>query len=256
MGPTPGHSWIISKEGNPIMAPWKFAFFAVAAVFSGDLAYAADPSEPLPAPPTGHFIIQEELWTDLADEPGQHMERAREAYLKVDAADAAAELRKAATYLKISAAQAAAGTKRTLLRSAMELEMLAKRVETGTVNSVGELDAATARALHALAHHHCVLAEKSWVQRETRCAGKQMRAAADNLERAAARTGETLRSATRAVARDVRVISGKLVEGTGFVVDEVGRGFTSLGKQVETVGKGIEPHPTTAAAAEGAPQKR
>jgi hypothetical protein len=183
------------------------------------------------------------------------MEQAREAYLKVDAADAAAELRTAATHLRISAAQAAAGTKRTLLRSAMELESLAKRVETGTVKSVGELDAAIARALHALAHHHCILAEKSWMPRETRYAGKQMRAAADNLERATARAGEAMRSATREVTRDVRVISGKLVEGTGFVVDEVGRGFTSLGKQVETVGKGIEPHPT-AAAAEGAPQKK
>ncbi len=233
------------------MSRCTFATFAVAVVFAAGTTRAADPLDlnpSLPAPPPGHFIVQEELWTDLADEPGQHMERAREAYLKVDAADAAAELRKAATHLRISAAQAAAGTKRSLIRSAMELEALAKRVEAGTVKSVGELDAAIARALHALAHHHCVLAEKSWVQRETRCAGKQMRASADNLERATARTGEVLRSATREVAKDIRIISGKLVEGTGFVADEVGRGFTSLGKQVETVGKVIEPHPATAAA--------
>ena len=240
------------------MSKQTSSVFAIAVICAASATRAADPidaAQPsLPAPPAGHFIVQEELWTDLADEPGQHMERAREAYLKVDAADAAAELRKAATHLRISASQAAAGTKRTLIRSAVELEALARRVEAGTVKSVGELDAAIARALHSLAHHHCVLAEKSWVQRETRCAGKQMRAAADNLERATARTGEALRSGTRKVAKDIRVISGKLVEGTGFVVDEVGRGFTSLGKQVETVGKGIEPHPTTAAT-EGGPAK-
>ncbi len=236
------------------MSPWNGVVLAGVVVFATGLARAADPVEPVPAPPAGHFIVQEELWSDLADEPGQHLERAREAYLKVDAADASVELRKAATHLRISAAQAAASGKRTLIFSAVELEMLAQRVEAGTVNSVGEMDAAIARALHALAHHHCVLAEKSWVQRETRCAGKQMRAAADNLERAAARTGRALQSATREVAKDVRVISGKLVEGTGFVVDEVGKGFTSLGKQVETVGKGIEPHPATTAT-ETAPAK-
>ena len=231
------------------MSHRKFAFLVSLVILAASAAGADDqlpPGEPLKAPP-GHIIVEEELWTDLADEPGHHMDRAREAFIGVDAAVAAAEIRKAATHLRISAGQAAAGSKRALLRSAHELESLAKRIEAGTVRSVNELDAAFARALHALAHHHCVLAENSWSHHETRCAGKQMRAAADNMERSAARAGHALQNATHEVAEDVRIISGKLVEGTGFVVDEVGKGFTSLGKGVENVGKGIEPHPPVAA---------
>jgi hypothetical protein len=208
-------------------------------------ASAADPEPPAApqAAPPGHFLVHEELWDNLADEPGRHMDRAREAFLEVDAREAAAELRKTATYLKITAAQAAAATRHALLRSAHELESLAHAVEAGTVKSVSELDAAFARASHALSHHHCVMAERSWAAEQTARAGKQLRAAADNLERAAQRTGKALQTATGAAVKDARIISGKLVEGTGFVFDEIGKGIARFGKQVESTGKTIEPHP-------------
>jgi hypothetical protein len=231
------------------MPNWRFTFVAGIVALLGNWAQAADSEDPAANPdlPSGHFFVHEELWTDLADEPGRHMDMAREAFLAVVARDAAAELRKAATYLKISAGNAVDGSKRALLRSAHDLESLAHRVEAGTVKSVHELDAASARALHALSHYHCVLGEKSWAAEQTRAAGKQMRAAADNLERAAARSGRALQTATREVAKSARLVSGKLMEGTGFLVDEVGIGFTALGKGVENVGKGIEPRPATAA---------
>jgi hypothetical protein len=200
-------------------------------------APAADPVPP------GQFLIHEVLWDDLADEPGQHMDRARVAFIELDARQAAAELRKAATYLKITAGNAAAATKRALLRSADELDELAHRVEAGTVRTVGELDRAFARASHALSHHHCVIAERSWAARQTTRAGKQLRAAADNLERAAMRTGKALQTATETAVKDARIVSGKLVEGTGFVFDEIGKGFAAFGKLVENTGKSIEPHP-------------
>jgi hypothetical protein len=230
-----------------------------AIVFAGTsvaiAAADADPEGATPPSPPEHFLIHEELWTELADEPAQHMDRAREVFLSVDAREAAVQIRKAATYLRITAAQAADGSKRALLRSAQELEGLAHRVEAGTVKSVGELDAAFARALHALSHHHCVLAERSWMARQNERAGKQLRAAADNLEKAAARTGRALQTGTAAVVKETRLAAGKLVEGTGFVVDEIGKGFARFGKQVEDVGKGIEPHAAPATGAVALPTR-
>lgn len=239
------------------MSNWKHTCLAMTISLAAGWAGAADPKTPAPAPqaPPGQFLVHEELWTDLSDEPGRHMDRAREAFLIVDAGDAAAEMRKAATYLKISAGQAADGSKRALLRSAHELESLAHRVEAGTVKSVAELDAAFARALHALSHHHCLLAERSWAAEETRAAGKQMRAAVENLERAAARTGKALQTATREIGKDMRLISGKLIEGTGFAFDEVGKSFAALGRQVDDVGKRIEAPPATAANGNETPNK-
>jgi hypothetical protein len=105
----------------------------------------------------------------------------------------------------------------------------------------------SAGVIHSLSHHHCVLAERSWMAKQNARAGKQLRAAADNLDKAAARTGHALRTATVAVAKETRLVARKLVEGTGFVVDEVGKGFANFGKQIEDVGKGIEPHPAQAA---------
>jgi hypothetical protein len=238
---------VLTKE--TIMANWKQAFLAMTIAFAAGFARAEDPETPAAAPqaPPGHFLVHEELWTDLADEPGRNMDQAREAFLAVDLGEAAAALRKAATYLKISASQAADGSKRALLRSAHELDSLAHRVEAGTVKSVAELDSASARALHSLSHYHCVLGERSWAAEQTQAAGRQMRAAADNLERAAVRTGKAVQHATHEVAKDVRIVSGKLIEGTGFAFDEVGKGFAALGRQVEYVGKKIEPAPATAA---------
>lgn len=213
-------------------------------------ALAADPEPTAKSPdvPPGHFLVHEELWDDLADEPGRHMDRARQAFLDVNAGEAASEMRKAAAHLKITAAQAALATRHALLRSAHELETLARRVEAGTVKSVTELDRAFARAAHALSHHHWVMAERSWAAQQSARAGRQLRAAADDLERAASRTGKALESATGTVVKDTRIISGKLVEGTGFVFDEIGKGILTFGKQVESVGKGIEPHPPQASA--------
>lgn len=239
------------------MSNWKPAFLGMTISLAAAWTQAADPLAPPTPPqvPPGQFLVHEELWTELADEPARSMEHAREAYLAVDVRDAAKALRKAATYLKISAGQAGAASKHALQHSARELESLAQRVEAGTVKSVAELDAVSARALHALSHHHCLLAERSWAAEETRATGRQMRAAAENLERAAARTGKAVQTATHNVASGVRVISGKLIEGTGFAIDEVGKGIAALGGQIDNVGKRIEPSPTPSAKAGDTPQK-
>ncbi len=158
-----------------------------------------------------------------------------------DARAAAAELRKAAVHVKIAAGHATERGKTALLHSEHELEHTARRLEEGTVKSVEELDFATARALHALSDYQYIKAAEAWRKRETHQAGQYMRAAANNLERAAARTDATMSAATAEVVKDSRLISGKLVEGTGFVIDEVGAGIEAIGHQLERVGTRVLP---------------
>ncbi len=108
------------------------------------------------------------------------------------------------------------------------------------VDSVEEVDRLSARALHRLAQHHYLNAQRSWLARNSQRTGRQMRAAVDNLERAAVLSRQNMKTATQDALKETRIVSGKLIKGAGYDVDEVGRGFESLGKQVEAIGSGIE----------------
>ncbi|MEI8020819.1 MAG: hypothetical protein WCH39_21625 [Schlesneria sp.] len=197
-----------------------------------------------PEAPAGFVLVDEDQWHVMADEPDRHISRAREAFLMADAKTAAAELRKVAVHLRIASAHASERVKKGLAHSDHELTTLARHIENGTVKSVEELDAATARALHALADYQYVRAAEAWRKRETRVSGQYLRAAADNMERAAARTDVRMRAASAEIAKNSRVISSKLIEGTGYVIDEIGAGFETVGHEIERIGARVAPTKT------------
>ncbi len=163
----------------------------------------------------------------------------------MDARTAAAELRKAAVHVRIASGHAAERGKHTLLRSEHELEHTARRIEEGAIKSVEEIDFVAARALHALSDYQYAQAAEAWRKREARLAGQYLHSASNNLERAAARTDATMRAATAEVVKDSRLMSGKLMEGTGFVIDEVGAGIEAIGHQLERVGSRLIPRPSS-----------
>ena len=115
---------------------------------------------------------------------------------------------------------------------------MARRIETRMVDSVEEVDRLSARALHRLAQHHYLNAQRSGIAGNSRAPADNA-PAADNLERAAVLSRQNMKTATQD-AKETRIVSGKLIKGAGYDVDEVGRGFESLGKQVEAIGNGIE----------------
>ncbi|TAK09156.1 hypothetical protein EPO44_01635 [bacterium] len=176
----------------------------------------------------------------FTDVPGQHFQKARQDFLKKDTKDAAAEIRKSAAFLKSEAERATGETKEALTASVSELEKLADDLEKGTVTSVKTLDETFARADHALAEHHYAKASESWAKRETVRAGEDLKAAGVYLEHGLAWSGQKVESGTRDVLRDSRILAGKLIEGTGWVPDEVGKGLASVGKEIEKFGKRVE----------------
>ncbi|NQV25446.1 MAG: hypothetical protein HQ518_13890 [Rhodopirellula sp.] len=188
-----------------------------------------------------NISVTEDLWLQLADEPGRHLQEARDHFFKNDRTSAAWQMRKAVVYLKISAENSSAKTEKNLRSSATELESLARGVESGTVTSIQTLEHAFSRAEHALAQHHYALANESWAKRESRIAGYRLRAAGDATERAARWTGEEIEEGAVATYRGTRTLGGKLIEGGGVVVDEVGKGIEAVGHQIEKVGKLVAP---------------
>ena len=221
-----------------------FACLAQAARLSVALSQEKDSKAAAPEAPVGFVLVEEDQWHVMADEPDRHISRAREAFLMADAKTAAAELRKTAVHLRIASAHATERVKQGLSHSEHDLIHLARRIESGAVKSVDEVDAATARALHALADYQYVRAAEAWRKKETRVSGQYLRAAADNLERATARTDARMRAATAEIAKDTRLISSKLIEGTGYVIDEIGAGFETVGHEIERVGARVAPAKT------------
>jgi len=198
-----------------------------------------------PQTPAGFVLIDEDQWHLMSDEPDRHIGRAREAFLMADVKTAAAELRKAAVHLRIATGHAAERGKKSLVRAEHDMDQMAKRIEAGSVKSVEELDMTTSRALHALADYQYVKAAEAWRKREARASGRYLRAAVDNMERAAARTDARMRAATAEVAKESRLMSSKLIEGTGYVIDEIGAGFETVGHEIERVGARVAPSKVT-----------
>lgn len=209
---------------------------------------SADPTLPqllTPPAPAGYLLVDEEMWSQLMDEAGRHLDRARDAFLHGHHRTTALEFHKAAIMMKIDAAHGLHRSDSALLTSAHELDHLAQRILSGkSTDTIDDIDAASSRALTALAAHEQAKAVQAWKQDQPRRSGRYLRAAADNLERAAFRARVAMTTATTDAIRNSRVLSTKLIDNTGYAIEEVGKGMDAMGHQVERFGQAIM-HPLT-----------
>lgn len=201
----------------------------IATVASADPQVMVTP----PAPP-GYLLVHEELWTHLMDETGRHFDRARDAFLNGHYRTSAIELRKAAVMMRIEASNGQQRADTSLVRAAHEVEALAQSMLSGkSTDSIDRLDDLSAHSLSVLAKHAQWKASVAWNTRHSHRSGHYLRAAADNLERAAFRARLQMTAATSNAIRNARVLSEKLVDGTDNAVDEINAGIASIGHQIE-----------------------
>ncbi len=202
------------------------------------------PMSLLPKPPAGYLLVDEEMWSELMDEAGRHLDRARESFLHGHSRTAALELRKAAIMMKIDAAHGQDEVDHRLIKAAHELDETVESLRSGlSIDTIEDIDAMSSRAFAVLAQHDQAKAAMAWSQHHQYRSGHYLRAAADNLERAAIRGRVELSTVATQAIRNARTLSGKLVEGTGSAVDEVGKGIDALGHQIEKFGQSIlHPH--------------
>jgi len=186
-------------------------------------------------------IADEQIWAPYIEEPDSHFRRAHDDFLKKDYKAAATEIRKAVAYVKLEGGRAAMDSQKALNASAQELETLANGVEKGTVKDVKKLDDAFARADQALAKSHYVKASESWGKKLYDKTGYELKAATYNLEKAASWAGGEASSVTSTAVKDGRAVTGKLISGTGWAVDEVGKAIDSVGQGIEQLGKKVAP---------------
>jgi hypothetical protein len=193
-----------------------------------------------PEPQPGWIIVEEDVWIRLNDEPSLHMHQAHESFLKKDYGATSRELRKAAGYLNIAARNASSDTTAALTASASELDSLAVDVQAGRVKSVKRLDSAFARAEHALGADDHAKAKTALDAKHHAIAGHYLSSAVNHVEDAAKWSGHKLESGTVATANGVRIVAGKLIDGSGFLVGEAEKGVTWVGNEVEKFGRSID----------------
>jgi hypothetical protein len=88
------------------------------------------PTAVIPPAPPGYLLVDEEMWSQLADEAGRHLDRAREGFLHGHTRTTAMELHKAAIMMRIDAMHWEDHADQLLLKSAHELEQLAHQLKS------------------------------------------------------------------------------------------------------------------------------
>jgi hypothetical protein len=185
-------------------------------------------------------LVEEDVITFI-DQPTASLVMARAALARHDAQTASRDVAAGAAFLRVHAGAATGTARADLLESAQRFDGLALDIRRGEVRSPDQFDGSVRGLDGVLARHHWERATHAWERRETAKAGQELRAAADATERAAHRAGLDTEVATRDVVRGARLVSGKLIDGAGWTVDEVGKGIADLGAAIDRLGHHLEP---------------
>jgi len=213
----------------------------MSAIFTTGVWAEAEKEKSSTEAPEGYVLVEEDVFVTFVNQPQHHFKRSVEDFVKKDMKASAAEIRKGAAFLKLEASRASADGKRGLMASVHELDKLACDVEKGSVNDVKKLDQAFARACHGLAKHHYLKASEAWVKKEIQKAGHDLEAAAIHLEHGLSWAGHEMEAGIVGLISKARLVGGKLIEGAGWVADDVGKAIKAIGEEIEKLGKMVEP---------------
>lgn len=148
-------------------------------------------------------------------------------------------MKKAAAYCLIEAKRATGDARDGLVGAGHELEKLADDVKSGTVDAVKDVDAAFARAYHALAKHHHLKATEAWTKKEAKKVGHAIHASASYAERGCKAAGHTVDAGVHDTLEGARRLSGDLISGSGKLGEDVGSAISDCGKQTQLLGERI-----------------
>jgi len=219
---------------------------------------------PGPAPETPGAVAPAGLLADVRED----LAGAREDLAENDREDAAEELRDAAGKLRRYAQSAATDVRQDLANAATELDALAGEVRSGGITSTARQDLANAATeldalagevrsggitstallderlagVHAaLAKAHAASSREAWGRRDLAAAGRQITAAADELEIGLTRLGHGVDAGAASVIRDARDLGGRLARGAEATPSDVERVFKGLGDEIEKLHRAAAP---------------
>ena len=179
--------------------------------------------------------------TDTSVKLEQYFKKARKE-LKNNAAEASAQIRKAAALVKEAANQAQGRSREWILESHQELEALGVRVQQGAVKTVGELNNAFSRAHAALAEYYRQRASDSLAKKTISETGQALNGAARHLESAWVWSKKKADKTSEATIDSAKQVSKKIAQGSGWVSKEIGKSIEALEREIGKLSKDKKPH--------------
>ena len=182
-------------------------------------------------------VVGVEKWFPFVESTGQHMNNAREAFLRRDFPTAATEIRKIEALLKLQAARSTEQGRRDLEAAWNELERLAARIETGSAPQVQVLSNTFATAQYALAKVHDQKALQEWNGKERIKTGYELQAAIVHLRKGDSWAGH---GAESILVRHGQQLSQKLTGSSPVARNAVQRAIENIGKVIDNRDKQVE----------------
>lgn len=180
-------------------------------------------------------------WVRLSDEPGKHMQQAHQAFERHDMRTAATQLQRAAAQILLEADRATPPIVEGLRGEARDLDQLGQDVLQGKVQDIRELDEGMARAAQVLAGHYTQQARVAIHENRPRHAGHFLRSAANYLQKlkwsAQYFVDSQLPQAMQDLGGDAMLVSGKLIQGTGYTADEASKTIEKVSTAVKNFGE-------------------
>ena len=186
------------------------------------------------------IYAQDAEWYPVTEAPQRHFLAAAETLVKKDWKAAAMNIRKGEEYLQLERNRATVDGKKILSASIDELEAVARDVKNGSVTGSAKLQNVFSRAQNALAQTHYLNAAEKLAKNDYINAGYEMKAAANHLEKAQKWMGIEARAESAAATKEAQLVSAKLIQGSGWVRDEVSKAMDTMAKETQKLAQGIK----------------
>jgi hypothetical protein len=162
------------------------------------------------------------------NDPTQDFNAARLSYLDLDVVAAAASIRRGANRMRDGLEDAKDSSRQALQDSITELESVARATEQRSVGSVKRLDEAFARANHALAERHYLVALRAREQMAQAQVAEELRRSAEYLQRSRQQIGQQMRDDELAVIGRARTVGLNVRQGFDATSEEMAHEFRLL----------------------------
>lgn len=188
------------------------------------------------------YVVVQDSWIYVIDEPGVYLDRARGEVARKQYKLAATNLRKAAAMIDKEAADRASDDDKTkLTRDAAALLVTAQDVGAGKVTDARQLDKQMAQARANLASHHYIKSAEAWAKKDYVAAGASLAAAAHYVENGFGSLGQKATGDVKSAAS----YGDRLTDqGASAVESDFNAARNAVGGAIDKLGKAIESRKT------------
>lgn len=182
------------------------------------------------------------VWAPFVHEPERLLELALAGFEDGNRSGAGELLRQAAALVRIEAARGeTVADEEELVGVRMDLREAASEIESAELSDVSRLDAVAARAAHALARHHLLLAEHEFQIGSQETAAEALDSAVSYLERAYEWSGTPMEPHTESVLAQARAAAAAS-EAEGLpTAGDLEAELIAVGAEIDQLAATVEP---------------